>query len=172
MKLLIAVGAIVLLASCQSTGIKNEIKARQISEDFTWVHQGDTATDADHTYVLIAPPNDPNSWEKHDSIYIVARTWGQAWAKGATDGSRILFFIGLIGTIGGLAWSIYKFQQGTKDPNDKSVLAWVLIPLIFFALMGISFSWDKWNSDREITKKEYISSPNLDQYWTTEPKHY
>lgn len=177
MKLFVILGAILLLSSCQSTGVMNKVKQRYISQQAEIIPNALLdSSQRDTTYCSIVFNHSNNSVSIYDSIYKIEPTWGQAIEMGKHDGSVIIFIVGFIIFGLGLFWCIKKFQDGTRESNDKSVLAWVLIPLVGFGIMGGAFGWDKWNAEREVPKQTYEMKlqfqGNLDDVWQSPAKTY
>jgi len=176
MKLLYVLGVILLLSSCKSTGVTNKITQRYISQQATIIPNAIfDSSQKDTTYCSIVF-NKNGTVSIYDSIYKIEPTWGQAIEMGKHDGSLLIFILGLVLTISGIVFYIYKSQQGTKSDQDRSILGWLLIPFIGAAIAGSAFSWDKWNAEREITKQDYEQmiqiNGNLDAFWSEPAKTY
>lgn len=119
-----------------------------------------------------APGSNP---EICDSIYIVSKTWWQAWQAGKKDGSVIIFFLGIAGAILSL-YALFRAFANNRDSNSKAPLGW-LVPLFgCLVIAGCALSWDKWNTDREIRKQDYVNEVqtkgDLHSFWETPAKNY
>jgi hypothetical protein len=124
------------------------------------------------TYSKDAPNANP---EICDSVYIVGKTWWQAWEQGKKDGSVLIFWISLILTILFIGVFIH-FLENQRESDGKWPLGW-LVPVFACAIVcGFALEWDKWNTDREIRKQDFVQyiqqDGDLHNFWTTPVKHY
>lgn len=158
---------VVLAISMIACNTKEQAKitSRYLSQDYTLIDSRDSnRVDSIMYYVkegyktVEYAKNSPYTLIFKDSVYKMEPTWAQAFEEGKHDGSLFIFIIGIVIFIGGMIFCIDRFQQGTRDSNDKSVLGWIIIPFIGFIIAAGAFSWDKWNNEKEITKQLYYQS--------------
>lgn len=180
MKLLLVAFLAVFMISCQSRGVMNEIKQRYLSQQ---THTVVPAQSGDTLFIKAVDPQfqaivsfNGSTYAVKDSVYKIEPTWGQAIETGKHDSSLTIFIFGFVVVLAGLLWYYKKSQDGTRTENDKSVLAWLIIPFVGLIIMGGAFGWDKWNAEREILKSDYqkyqLHPGGLDEFWKTTPKIY
>lgn len=124
------------------------------------------------TYNQDAPNSNPQIC---DSIYVVSKTWWQAWQDGKKDGSVLIFWIALILTAVFIAVFIWALEN-QRQSDGKAPLGW-LVPVFACAIVcAFALNWDKWNTDREIRKQDYVQEVQafgyLKYFWETPAKHY
>lgn len=163
---------ILLLASCSYT--KDETPSGpdlHLSQQSHFL----LASEIDTVYQHADKQVDGGKYLVFDSVYTMHKTWGQAWAVGRSDGSVILFWIGIVIIIF-FFFVFYHAQNNQRDPNSKTFLVWVIPMVIGAGITGAAFGWDKWNSERDISKKEYIqymqTDGDLHNWWKTPAKSY
>jgi len=110
-----------------------------------------------------------------DSVYVVSRTWKQAWSYENANGYTVFFWLGILVLVGGIGVFIYLSSKGGFSA------ALVFIPcvaiLVGGALIGNSADWAKWNSSRQIKKIDYVqtysqSDAAKDAFWAAPAQTY
>jgi hypothetical protein len=152
----------------------NDISGRQLAEDGALLPINDSLVALDSAGYIHFTATDGNPLVQ-DSVYIIQKTWWQAWEQGKKDGSVLIFCIAIILAAFFLGILIWRLQT-QRDSSSRAPLGW-LVPVFAAAIVaGFALEWDKWNSEREIIKKDYVEyiqkDGDLRNYWPTPVKHY
>jgi hypothetical protein len=174
-KVLSALALVVLFSSC-GAHYSNEIISRSTAQTCNFLPINDSVAALDAAGLIRITYIKNSNPEICDSTYSVEKTWWQAWQAGKKDGSVVVFFVGILGLLVSLYCLWRAFENNTRDSNSKAPLGW-LVPVFACAIItGIALNWDKWNSGRDILKKDYIqyikADGDLRNFWPTPVKSY
>lgn len=106
----------------------------------------------------------------YDSTVDVQRTWNGAWVQGKTDGSQSRFIWGYVFALGLML--LFIALSLFAKAGEWLVALPVIAILLGGPMMGSGFQWNKWNSDRVMTKGDYttytITGSKLvdDRFWS------
>lgn len=160
---------VLLLASC-GQHYSNDISSRLKAQSCNYLPIDDSLVALD-TAGLVHIEATAGNPLVCDSVYVVGKTWWQAWQD---RDARALF----IGSMLVSAFLIIMFIIKGNNPGreGRAILLWPGAAIVAFGIGAAAFSWSKSNSDREIRKADYIEyiqrDGDLHNFWITPAKHY
>jgi hypothetical protein len=165
---------VILLASCGAR-YSNAVDYREVAQTCKFTGLTDSVQLLGTEGFASVSPVPGGTVEVCDSVYVVSRTWKQAWSYEVANGYTVWFWLGIILLAGGIVAFIILQNKGIG--GTPAVVGLCVVILISGALIGNSASWAKWNSSRQIKKIDYVqtysqSDAAKDAFWAAPAKSY
>lgn len=165
---------VILLASCGAR-YSNKIDDRKVAQQCNDRPLTDSVQSLGLQGYASISPIPGGTVEICDSVYVVSRTWKQAWSYEVANGYTIFFWLGILLLAGGIVGFIVLQNKG--NGGIPAVVGLCVVILVSGALIGNSADWAKWNSAREIKKIDYVqtysqSDAAKDAFWAGPAEAY